>query len=55
MSNISPDTLMKSYLALAVFAPLYPAICIVNDLSESAGYYNFIPQIILPKNERPHS
>ena len=46
---------MKSYLALAVFAPLYPAICIVNDLSESAGYYNFIPQIILPKNERPHS
>ena len=26
---------MKSYLALAVFAPLYPAICIVNDLSYS--------------------
>ena len=51
----NPDTLFKSYLTLAALAPIYPLICLANDSIEEQGYYYFIPQILLPIDQRPHS
>ena len=32
------ETLLGSYLTLAALAPLYPAICLANEI-EGNGYY----------------
>ena len=53
--SIPQDVLNRTYLALIAFAPLYPALCIVNDLSGGEGYYNLIPQIVLPEEYRIHN
>ena len=44
-----------SYIFLLITCPCYPIICILNELdndNKGNGYYNFIPQIILPNEKR---
>ena len=56
MSTINPDVLLGSYAALAFFSPIYPLLCVANEIIDNGnGYFYLIPQLFLPSNQRPHA
>ena len=55
MSTPSQNYLIDLYLKFITYPLLYPIVCYINDYENSSGYYYFIPQMLLPKNKRPHS
>ena len=51
-------TLFVYYTWFLTHPCIYPILCAMNELSDNnkgAGYYNFIPQFLLPTTQRPHS
>ena len=54
--DVKPDVLIQTYAFLALTAPMYPFWVVLNALGcgSGCGYYNFIPQFILPHGQRPN-
>ena len=55
MGRPSPEYLLDMYAKLVTFPVLYPILCYINDAEGGSGYYYGVPQMLLPKNQRPHS
>lgn len=55
--KVSNDVLINTYASLLVMFPLYPFFCVLNEIggTNGIGYYNFIPQFMLPHDQRPNS
>ena len=54
--QVDLDVLLKNYAFLVATSPAYIFWCVLNELGcgSGCGYYNFIPQFMLPHTQRPN-